>query len=146
MATILYSIADDNARLAQVLVVGVAAIFAAGGLFLFWVIMDQLEFWRLGYRIRQANSKSFWGWNWTVGSEQQCVYEERIAAGRIQSLSFMRVVLGDGYPAPCEVHLPKEQDWDAQMPLWARGRRSEVMERMRNCFGGERSRTRFVDA
>jgi hypothetical protein len=50
-----------------------------------------------------------------------------------------------GYPAPCEVCLPKEEDWDAQMPSWAAGRRKEIMERMNECFGAERSRTRFAD-
>lgn len=137
---------SNNAFVAQTIVVVIAVIFAIGGLVIFWVIAEETEFLRLGYRIRQLNSKNIFRWSWTVGSKQQCVYEERVAAGRIQSLPFVRVVLGDGYPAPCEVSLPKEEDWDAQMPLWARGRRSEVIEHMNNCFGGERSVTRFIDA
>jgi hypothetical protein len=68
---------------------------------------------------------------------------ERVSA--IQGLPFVRTILGDGYPAPGEVCLPREEDWDSQMPAWARGRSKEIMERMHECFGAERSRTRFVD-
>jgi hypothetical protein len=118
------------------------AIVAAGGLFIFWVTAEQADFWRRGYRVRQLGPKGFF--HWSLGPKQ-CVYEERAPGGQIQGLPYVRTILGDGYPAPCEVCLPREEDWDAQMPSWARGRRTQIKERMHKCFGAERSGTRFVD-
>jgi hypothetical protein len=43
-------------------------------------------------------------------------YEERAQDGGLQSLPFVRVVLDDGYPALCQVPLPRDEDWNAQTP------------------------------
>jgi len=136
------SVAEHHSIISLVLLLVVAIIFATGGLIIFWMIAEQIDFWRLGYRVRQLSPKgSFF---WSVGPKQ-CVYEERRRCGQVQRLSFVRIVLGDGYPAPCEVCLPGEEDWDLQMPSWAHGRRKEIMEHMDKCFGAEHSRTRFID-
>lgn len=137
-----YAVLVQHAIRAHLLVFVTATIFALGGLVIFWVTAGQIEFWRLGYRVRQLSPKGFF--HWSLGPKQ-CVYEERASSGQIQGLPFVRMILGNGYPAPSEVCLPKEEDWDAQMPSWARGRRKEIIERMNECFGAERSRTRFVD-
>jgi hypothetical protein len=133
---------EQHSKIGVVLVLGIATIFAAGGLVIFWSIAEQVKFWSLGYRVRQVSPKGFL--RWTPGPKQ-CVYEERAPSGQIQALPFIRIVLGDGYPAPCEVCLPREEDWNTQIPSWAHGRRKEIMERMNKCFGGERSRTRIVE-
>jgi hypothetical protein len=136
-----YAALEQHATTAQVLVLVIATMFALGGLVIFWMTAEQIEFWRLGYRVRQLSPKGFVHWS---QGPKQCVYEERAAGGQIQGLPFVRTILGDGYPAPSEVRLPREDNWDSQMPFWARGRRKEIMERMNQCFGAERSRTRFV--
>ncbi len=115
-----YSALDQNAVAAQVLVSAIAIIFALGGLVIFWGIAEQIELWRQGYRVRQIGPKGFF--RLSLGPKQ-CVYEERAPGGQILGLPFVLTVLGDGYPAPCEVCLPREEDWDARMPSWARGRR-----------------------
>ncbi len=135
------AIVQQHGIAARVLVVLIAIVFAAGGLVIFWLTADQIDFWRRGYRVRQLSPRAYLHWS---QGPKQCVYEERTRDGRIQALPFVRMILGDGYPAPCEVCLPREEDWDAQLPSWARGRRKEIMERMHECFGAERSRTRFV--
>ena len=136
------AVLEQHAITAHAFVIVIATIFAVGGLVIFWVTAEQIEFWRLGYRVRQLSPKGFFHWS---QGPKQCVYEERAPSGQIQGLPFVRMILGDGYPAPGEVCLPREEDWDAQMPSWARGRRKEIMQRMNECFGGARSRTRFVD-
>lgn len=136
------AVLEQHAITAQVFVFVIATIFAIGGLVIFWVTAEQIEFWRLGYRVRQLSPKGFVHWS---QGPKQCVYEERAPSGQIQGLPFVRMILGDGYPAPCEVCLPREEDWDEQMPCWARGRRKEIMQRMNECFGAARSRTRFVE-
>lgn len=118
-----------------------AIVVSAVGLFLFWRVATEVEFWRRGYRVRQLEPRDFF--RWSLGPKK-CVYEERGFDGRVQSLPFVRVVLSDGYPAPSEVRLPKEEEWGAQMPSWAAGRRNEILKRMKYCLGGERSSTRFV--
>lgn len=133
----------QHPTLALVLVGSIATTFALGGLVIFWEAAQQIVFWRRGYRVRQLNPKEYF--RWSLGPKQ-CVYEERAPDGRIRRLPFVRVVLADEYPAPCEVCLPVEERWDAQMPSWARGRRTEIMECMRQCFGAALSRTHFVDA
>jgi hypothetical protein len=65
-------------------------------------------------------------------------YEERAQDGGLQSLPFVRVVLDDGYPALCQVPLPRDEDWNAQTPPWARGRREEIISRMNDCLAARR--------
>lgn len=133
---------EKHPTVAWCVVFFIATIVSAGGLVIFWATAAQARFWRRGYRVRQLSPKGFFHWS---PGPKQCVYEERAPDGQIQGLPFVRMILGDGYPAPCEVCLPREEDWEAQMPSWARGRRKEIMERMNECFGAERSRTRFVE-
>jgi hypothetical protein len=95
-----YGVLEQHAITAHVLVFVTATIFAVGGLVIFWVTAEQIEFWRLGYRVRQLSPKGFF--HWSLGPKQ-CVYEERAPDGQIQGLPFVRMILGDGYPAPCEV-------------------------------------------
>jgi hypothetical protein len=125
-----YAVLEHHATTAHVLVLVIATVFAVGGLVISWMTAEQIEFWRLGYRVRQLSPKGLLHWS---QGPKQCVYEERAASGQIQGLPFVRTIFGDGYPAPSEVCLPKEEDWDSQMPSWAHGRRKEIMERMNQC-------------
>jgi hypothetical protein len=72
---------------------------------------------------------------WSLGPKE-CVYEERAMNGRVLRLPFVRVILGNGYPAPSELRFPSEMGWDTEVPLWARGRRAEILERIVDCIGG----------
>jgi hypothetical protein len=104
-------------------------IAAAGGLVLFWLLASEIDFWRRGYRVRMVDRRLYL--RWRLGP-QLCVYEERTDDGAIRALQFTRVIIGDGYPAPSEIHLPLDDAWDTEVDLWARGRRSEIVERISN--------------
>jgi hypothetical protein len=117
-------------KLAFVIVIIIAAIIAIGGLVSFWLIADHVDYQRRGYRVRRV-----------VGNEW--VYEER---GTESCLPYVCVVLGDGYPADCEVRVPSSASWETEVPHWAQGRRSEITERIALCFGRDRgAHIRFVD-
>jgi hypothetical protein len=143
ISRVVFAALDQHPKAVLVLFCFAATIVAVGGLVIFWETASQVDFWRRGYRVRQLSPKNYF--RWSLGPKQ-CVYEERAPDGRIRRLPFVRVVLANGYPAPCEVSLPGEDGWDAQMPSWARGRRTEIMEYMNECFGAALSRTHFVDA
>lgn len=110
----------------------VAAVTAVGGLVFFWRVASEIEFLRRGFRIRRANRRPFFPW--ALGTHR-CLYEERGPDGRIQSLPFVRIIRASGYPVPSELRFPDE-DWDAQVPAWARGRRDQIVERAITDTGG----------
>ena len=110
----------------------IAGITGVGGLIGYWVVADLVDFWRLGYRV-----KSVAGNEW--------LYQERRSRGSVRSFQFTCDVLGDGYPAPCEVRIPGEAMWLEVVPVWAHGRRSEITERIAHCLGaGAGGRVQFV--
>jgi hypothetical protein len=124
----------------QVLPLGLAVEFGlfisvgAGALVGLWSIGQHITFRRRGYRVR-----------WTVGNEW--LYEERLSSTERRSLPCVRVISGEGYPAPSDVRILPEASWEFEAPLWARGRRSEIIQRIAECFGGDRgANVRFVDA
>jgi hypothetical protein len=117
-------------RLVAVTIACVVLVVSSGiaGLRTFWRVADALDFARHGYRVRQVGSGP-----WSVGSKHDCVYEEFSSASGVRSLSFTREVLAEGgYPARTAIHLPNESDWDATAPAWARGRHSEISNRIRD--------------
>jgi hypothetical protein len=120
-------------RFAEVLVYIVSAIASVGGLVWFWEILAQIEFWRRGYRVIQLHPKEYL--RWSLGPKQWA-YEERATDGRVLRFPFVRVILANGYPAPCELRFPNEKSWDAQAPQWARRRRAEILQRIVECVGG----------
>ena len=91
----------------------IVPIAATGGLVIFWKIFDEVDFWRRGYRVRQLGRHGYFRWS---RGPKECVYEERAQDSGLQSLPFVRVVLDDGYPALCQVPLPRDEDWNAQTP------------------------------
>jgi hypothetical protein len=106
----------------------IAAVVAGAAILLvFWAAVAKVEFWRRGYRIRQLGPKGYW--RMPLGPKP-CVYEERGPDGKIRSLSFIRVIVGAGYPAPSELHFPGEEAWDALVFAEARGRRAEIVGRV----------------
>jgi hypothetical protein len=112
----------------------IAAIVGIGGLLSFWIIADQVDYLRRGYRMR-----------WVTGNDW--LYEERALKGTERCLPCVRVVLGDGYPAPSEICVPGEASWETEVPPWAKGRRPEIVERIALCFGSDRGgHIRFVDS
>jgi hypothetical protein len=120
-------------HISEWLVKFVSLIVAVGGLFWFWQILAQIEFWRRGYRVVAIGPKEYL--RWSLGPKQWA-YEERAVDDQVVRLSFVRVILANGYPAPSEVRCPCEKDWEAQVPHWARGRRAEILQRIVECIGG----------
>jgi hypothetical protein len=111
-------------RLAEVTIWVIATVVSIGGLVGVWIVADLIRYWRLGYRIR-----------WRSGNDW--VYEERRAQGSVQCLPFSRVTLADGYPAPCEVHIPSEACWERETPEWAQQRRAEILKRIAQLSGAD---------
>jgi hypothetical protein len=121
-------------RLAQIVGIAIATVVGIGGLVSFWLIADHVDYLRRGYRVR-----------WVTGS--QWLYEERVSKGAERCLPCVRVILGNGYPAPSEVRIPSEASWESGAPVWAKGRRTEIVQRIAECFGSDRGGDiRFVDA
>jgi hypothetical protein len=119
--------------LAWVFVIVVAVVVSIGGLVGLWILAGHIDFWRLGYRVK-----------WLAGNHW--VYEERRPDGSVQCLPFSRELLGDGYPAPCEVHIPSETRWERDAPQWLRGRRTEISEHIAELFGADTGgRVQFRD-
>jgi hypothetical protein len=119
--------------LAQIVIVGIAVIVGTGGLIGYWLIADHVDYLRRGYRVR-----------WIAGD--QWLYEERISHDAERSLPFIRLILGKGYAALCEVRIQSEASWDSEAPPWAKGRRAEIAQRISHCFGGDQGgQIRFVD-
>ena len=117
-------------KLAFVVVIVISAIIGIGGLLSYWLIADHVDYRVRGYRVRCVT-----GNDW--------LYEERVSKGTERCLPCVRVVLGYG---SAEVFVPSEASWETRVPLWARGRRSEIMERIALCFGSDRgAQIRFVD-
>jgi len=110
------------------------SVVGIGGLLSFWLIANHIDYLRRGYRVK-----------WTCGNDW--LYEERISATEERFLPCVRVIVGKGYPAPSEVRILSEASWDSEAPLWARGRRGEITQRIAQCFGGDRGASiRFLDA
>jgi hypothetical protein len=102
------------------IVVGLAV--ALGGLVSFWILASHVEFRRRGYQIRWLK-------------EDEWIYEERRSDGSVRHLPFSRTTVGEGYPAPCNVRIHDEESWERQVPLWAQGRRTEILERIADLSG-----------
>ena len=117
-------------KLAYVIVIVIASIIGFGGLVSLWLIAAHVRYLSRGYRVRRV-----------IGNKW--LYEER---GSERRIPYVCVVLGDGYPADCEVRVPSEASWETEVPYWAHGRRSEIKERIALCFGSDRgAHIRFVD-
>jgi hypothetical protein len=129
-------------RLAELSVYIASGIVSVGGLVWFWQIATQVKFWRRGYRVITIGPKEYL--RWSLGPKQ-CAYEARTMDGQVLSLPFVRIVLANGYPAPSELCFPRERVWDARVPLWAQGRRAEILQRILECVGGPKY-VRFADS
>jgi hypothetical protein len=111
--------------LAWVFLIALSLVVAFGALVSFWIIGSHFDFRRRGYQVR-----------WLTRDDW--VYEERRADGSTEYFPFMRKIVGDGYPAPCEVYIPDENTWKLQAPEWARERRTEILARIADLFGADR--------
>lgn len=120
-------------RLALVVGIVIATIVGIGGLVSFWLIADHLDYVKRGYRVR-----------WVTGNEW--MYEERASKGAERRLRYVCVVLGNGDSSTSEVRVPSVAAWEAEVPPWAKDRRSEIVERIGLCFGSDRgAHIRFVE-
>jgi hypothetical protein len=126
------SLLAEHPRLAEVFMGGVAIISGLSGLWCFWLLAEGVDFARRGYRIRQLPPKEYWRWK---PGPKACVYEEWTQEVGIRRLTFIREILADGYPAPSIIRIPGDNRWDAETPEWARRRRGEIIERIRECTG-----------
>ena len=121
-------------ELSWVFLILVSLAVASGALVSFWILVSHFEFRRRGYKIK-----------WVTGDEW--VYEERRIDGSVECLPFSRKTVGDGYPAPCNVHIQSEKSWERQAPQWAQGRRTEILERIADLSGANAGgRVQFSDA
>ena len=126
----LAGVAPDLALGFSAALVGIVGL---GGLVSFWLIAEQIEFFKRRFRMRWVKDG-----HW--------LYEERAPRGESRFLPCKRVTTGEGYPAPCEVHITSESDWTSHMPSWAWNRRQEILLRIALCFGVEHGGTvRFID-
>ena len=107
----------------------VSLVVAFGALISFWILASHIEFRKRGYQV-----------NWLTAD--QWAYEERRNDGSVERLPLSRKMTGDGYPAPCTVYVQSRESWDECAPVWARGRRTEIMSRIAEQFGG---RVQFCD-
>jgi hypothetical protein len=113
--------------------IALGALIGAGGLVGFWLIADHVDYIRIGYRVRWLRDDDY-------------LYEERMQGGAVRSLPIVRRIVGEGYPAPSEVHLLSEASWPSDAPQWARGRRAEIADRIARCFGSEQGgEVRFAE-
>ena len=101
---------------------GVAALGAAGGLVGAWVVLQEVEFWHSGYRIRWIGDTTW-------------LYEEKGPDRALRSIPFRREFLDQNYPAACRIFLPGESEWSARTPAWAQERRAEILDRIRERCG-----------
>ena len=108
--------------LAFVLTISFMVVTSIGGLVGFWLVADHFEFWLLGYHVKQI-------------SDNDWIYEEQSSAPEIRTLPYIREERGNGYPVPCTIKILAAEDWESELPLWARGRRNEIVERISNCHG-----------
>lgn len=70
-------------------------------------------------------------WVGVSGSKRKVEYHEGAA-----SLSLDFDLSGPGYPDT--LYVPTEEEWDRSVPGWARGRRTEIMERIIGELGTKR--------
>jgi hypothetical protein len=109
-------------RIAVVVVLAFIIATGMSGLVGYWLVTDRIEFWQRGYQVRWIDANDW-------------VYEERSVASEERILPYILEERGQGYPAPCTVRILNQEDWESEAPLWARGRRSEIVERIADCHG-----------
>jgi hypothetical protein len=129
---------NTSVEVLLVLAGAIGAIGALGGLVLYWLVGEEVDFVRLGYRIRQLSPREYF--RWTRGAKDW-VYEE-LAEGAVRGLPFVRIVVDPGYPSTSDVLLPDESSWDDRVPPWACGRRAEIVERVLDAAGRSVTRLR----
>lgn len=100
----------------------VALLTAASALAGWWLVAGHIDYRVRGYRICRLS-----GSRWR--------YEERGGRG---VLPFTRVVVKAGYPSDCRVGLLSAVAWESAAPVWARGRRAEIMQRIAVALGADR--------
>ena len=102
-----------------------------------------VEAWQRGYGVRWLDGPlraHILGVKY--GDRFRWVYEESSPSGDLRQIHFVREIVGRGYPVPSQVCIPNIEDWDREVPSWAVGRRSEVVQRIDEAFG---KNTVFVD-
>jgi hypothetical protein len=109
-------------RIAIAIAMAFIIVTGIGGLVGYWLVADRIDFWRLGYQVKWVGTNDW-------------VYEERSVAPEERILPYILEVRGQGYPAPCTVRILSQEDWESETPLWARGRRSEIVGRIADCHG-----------
>jgi hypothetical protein len=95
-----------------------AVVTGFGGIIGYWLVADRIDFWRLGYQVKWLAANAW-------------AYEERSATSEERIIPYLLEAHGQGYPAPCTIRILSQ----AETPSWARGRRSEIVERIANCHG-----------
>jgi hypothetical protein len=124
----------EHPMLAKLAVGLIAPIAAIGCLVAFWLIAAHIDYRRRGYRVTCVSGKDW-------------LYEERISAREARCLPYVRVIVGAGYPAPCDIRISGEATWQTEVPSWAQRRRAEITDRIAECHGRKTGvQVRFVDS
>ena len=123
--------------IAKTLIVTTGFLLGLAVLFLIGAIRAGMRFRRRGYRVRYigpgkyvyeeravlpaSEVRSFW---------HQLRTPTQISFGTCNQLAFH----GGPKSGSFEVELPPEERWNDQVPLWAQGRRAEILDRIAECF------------
>lgn len=133
-----FSIEQPNLTLGVIIAAGCVPALAV--VFMRLVLLAHLDFQRRRYQVRRLGA----------ASERKRVYEEADAEAipRVPVMTLVRdclVFVGLRQPRPpatdrylifhrdpdeTNTDLPSEECWDAEVPPWARGRRSEILARI----------------
>jgi hypothetical protein len=108
-------------KLAMLMALTLAAL---SGLVGWWLIASQILYQVRGHRLRRLGP--------------QWCYEERAAGSTLRVLPLSIEFIGSAYPAErrmCRVGLLSAASWETQAPVWALGRRGEIMQRIARCLG-----------
>jgi len=108
----------------------IVATILYGCVVLYFVLRSVRSSWHLrrhGYRVRWYGRDSF--------------YYEELEAGQVRRLMLDGYLMGRG---PRSVYFPGPQDWQQKMPDWARDRRDEILDRVREELGTKHFR--YCDA
>jgi hypothetical protein len=81
-------------------------------------LLNRLRFWRTGYRAFRHG-------------RDYVIYEERDPIGAMRRLGFD---YGTRVGTPDVIYVPDETAWNRYMPIWACGRRREIIGRVQEAF------------
>jgi hypothetical protein len=102
--------------IAQMTFYTIVTVEGFGGLIAFSFLLSRVEFLWRGYQVALRNGGA--------------CYEERAVSGDQRGIPFEWFPLTEGYRPRGVVGLSRRDTWDLHVPVWARGRRDEIVSRI----------------